>query len=208
MAKTIIESKITDSTVVVDGQTGEVLQNIEHSQTGTKTIRSAEPPYVKFYIEDMLYMSDMPKTYTNLTYELIKRATYANEEEGLCVSLTPYTKSKICTACGWDKLRSLNNALTKLVKGGILKRLGTGTYQLNPYLFGKGEWRDIENIRMTWEYNMKGRTFATSFTYKEQAEEAEEVEQEDLTDIPVDDLSDELSEALQDELQACEQETA
>ena len=189
MAKTIIESKITDSTVVVDGQTGEVLQNIEHSQTGTKTIRTAEPPYIKLYVEDMLYMCDMPKTYTNLTLELVKRASYANDEEGLCVSLNSFVKGKICTACGWDKMRSLNNALTKLVKGNILKRLGTGTYQLNPFLFGKGEWKDIENIRMTWDYSMtKGKTFSTAFTYSEKANvnQNENIVDDDLQDIPDD----------------------
>ena len=174
MAKKIIESQVTERTVVVDGQTGEFLQNVEHSQTATKTIRSAEPPYVKLYLEDILYLKSMPKTYSSLTYELIKRASYANEEEGLCVSLTPFVKGKICEVCGWDELRTLNNALSKLVKGDILKRLGTGTYQLNPWLFGKGEWKDIENIRMTWDYSLKGKTFSTQFTYRTEDEKEQE----------------------------------
>lgn len=169
MAKTIIESKIVDNVTVVDGQTGEILQETEHVQTGTKTIRTAEPPYIKLYIEDILYIADMPKSFANLTYELAKRATFANDEEGLCVALTGFIKDKICKACGWDNMRSLNNALAKLTKGNIIKRLGTGTYQMNPFLFGRGEWKDIENIRMTWNYDaIKGKTFSTAFTYKEE----------------------------------------
>lgn len=170
MAKTTIESQITDTTVLVDVSSGEVLQEETHTQTASKTIRTAEPPYIKLYIEDMLYMADMPKTYTNITYSLAKRASYANEEEGLCVALTPFIKEKICKECGWTETRSLNNALSKLVKGNIIKRLGTGTYQLNPYLFGKGEWKDIEKVRMTWEYNIHGRTYSAAFTYKDKTE--------------------------------------
>ena len=175
MPKTIIESQLSNTLAIVDGQTGELLQEQTTTQTASKTIRTAEPPYIKLYIEDMLYMSDMPKTFTNLTYSLVKRANYANDEEGLCVALTGFVKEKICKECGWEETRSLNNALSKLVKGNILKRLGTGTYQLNPYLFGKGEWKDIENIRVTWNYDvMKGRTFSTAFTYTDNSQTVSE----------------------------------
>lgn len=171
MAKTIIESQITDTNTIVDGSTGEILAVEEHKQTGTKTIRSAEPSYIKLYIDDILYMASIPKAYTPLVYELAKRASYANEEEGMCVALTGFIRQKICEKCGWKDTRIINNYLSKLIKGNIIKRLGTGTYQLNPHLFGRGEWKDIEKIRMTWDYDaVRGKTFQTTFTYKEEDE--------------------------------------
>ena len=85
--------------------------------------------------------------------------------------MTPYIKEEICRECGYTNVRSLNNDLTKLVKGCIIKRLGTGTYQLNPHIFGKGEWKDIESIQATWDYNdIKGKTFNTVFSYYDKKE--------------------------------------
>lgn len=171
MAKTIIESIQRHTTFDVDAQTGEILQEHTEEHVAEKAIRTTEPPYIKLYIEDVLYLSDMPKSYANLTYELAKRASFANDDEGLCVALTGFIKNKILTSLGWDNMRSLNNALAKLTKGNIIKRLGTGTYQLNPYLFGRGEWKDIESIRMSWNYDaIQGKTFSTSFTYKQEKE--------------------------------------
>lgn len=178
MSKTIIESKSTNTLAVVDGQTGEVLQEETHTQVASKTIHGAEPPYIKLYLQDMLYMSDLPKSYSGLVYTMLKRSSYANDEEGLCVTLAQYTKEKILKECGWDKMQSLNNALNKLVKGNVIKRLGTGVYQFNPYLFGRGEWKDIDNIRLTWNYDaIKGKTFSTSFTYNSSVVVDETVEE-------------------------------
>lgn len=162
MPKTTIEYQAVREQV--DTQTGEVVQ-MEIS-TDTRTIHKTEPPYIKLYIEDMLYTKDMPKSLSGLTYSLLKRARYA--KEGLRVDVSTYVKHEILAECGYEKLQSLTNALGKLCKGNIIRRLGSGTYQLNPYLFGRGEWKDIDNIRATWDYNaIKGRTFAVALTYKD-----------------------------------------
>ena len=68
--------------------------------------------------------------------------------------------------------RSINNALTDFVKADILKRLETGVYQFNPYLFGRGDWRDIDRLRMTVDYTLEGKSFATMIAYKNAEEEA------------------------------------
>lgn len=179
MPKTTIEYQAERA--VIDGQTGEILE-LEQSQ-GTKTIHKQEPPYIKLYIEDMLYMADMPKSLSGLTYSLLKRARYA--KDGLRIDLSTFVKREILAECGYEKLQSLTNALGKLCKGNIIRRLGSGTYQLNPYLFGRGEWTEIDNIRATWDYNaIKGRTFAVSLTRKdgtiEIAGEPLEPEQEEM----------------------------
>ena len=49
-------------------------------------------------------------------------------------------------------MKRIEQALTEFVKTGIFKRIATGTYQVNAELFGKGEWKDIKNIRATFDF--------------------------------------------------------
>lgn len=120
-----------------------------------------EPPYIKLYIKDLMYMSDMPRHYTNLVYALLKRVSYASDADGMCVTLVPRIKKAICAELGWEKTSSLDNALQKLLKGQIIFRVDRGVFQMNPYLFGKGEWQDISRIRMQVTYDVDGKTFAS-----------------------------------------------
>ena len=172
--KTVFETvhEVVDSQI--DPTTGAVLTSNSVATKTTQVVHKAEPQYVKLYIKDMLYMRDMPKGLSDITLALARRATYADSssiDQGLRVALTPYIKEEICRECGYTNVRSLNNDLTKLVKGCIIKRLGTGTYQLNPHIFGKGEWKDIESIQATWDYNdIKGKTFNTVFSYFDKKE--------------------------------------
>jgi predicted transcriptional regulator len=66
---------------------------------------------------------------------------------------------------------SIDNALTKLVKGGLLIREDKGNYLFNPYLFGKGNWENIQEIRMNVTYNLQGRTFSSHFKSEENPDE-------------------------------------
>ena len=50
---------------------------------------------------------------------------------------------------------SINKALSEFTKVGMFKRLTVGTYQVNPNIVGKGEWKDIKNIRATFDFGSK-----------------------------------------------------
>jgi predicted transcriptional regulator of viral defense system len=50
-------------------------------------------------------------------------------------------------------INMIDKSLSALCKSQLLKRVGTGTYQVNPHVFGKGEWRDISAIRATFDFN-------------------------------------------------------
>lgn len=148
-------------TTEYDGATGEVTAQTE---TETRVFRfGQEPDYVKLYLEDVLYLSDMPTQYSATLMALLKRTTYAGEENGMCVVLAPLIRDQICKEVGFEKRQSLSNVLQKLVKGEILYHVGRGVYRLNPYLFGRGTWADIAKIRMEVNYIPgKGRTFQTT----------------------------------------------
>ena len=128
-----------------------------------------EPSYIKLYLQDIMYLSDMPKQYVAVTEALLKRVSYAGDADGLCITLVPHIKQRICEDLGWANTRSLDNALMKLVEGKILYRVARSVYQFNPYLFGKGDWQDISRLRLNIQYDdIKGRTFQTNISYAEE----------------------------------------
>lgn len=157
-------SQITEVTEY-DGTTGEITK-----QSTSKTINwGTEPDYIKLYLEDVLYLSDMSTQYAAVVTSLLKRVHYAGiQEKGLCVSLSTYDRDCICEELGLKNRQSLANVLQKLVKGNILFKIGRGAYRFNPYLFGKGAWADIAKIRMEVTYDLKGRTFKSTIENKTQ----------------------------------------
>ena len=46
-------------------------------------------------------------------------------------------------------MRRLEQAITTWVKNRVLIRVARGIYQVNPFIFGRGDWRDIANLRAT-----------------------------------------------------------
>lgn len=148
-------------TSVVD-ENGELV-----SKRANKTLSwGTEPSYIKLYLQDVLYLSDMPKKHSKILYTLLKRASYAGEKDGMQVCLSSGLKRMILKELGMKNIGSIDNALSDLVKGKVLYRLETGVYQFNPYLFGKGDWQDIDRLRMEINYDdIKGRTFKTVCEY-------------------------------------------
>lgn len=139
------------------------------SKRANKTLSwGDEPSYIKLYIQDIMYLSDMPKRYVAVTEALLKRVAYAGEADGLCITLVPRTKKTICQELGWKTVATLDNALQKLMAGKILYRVDRCIYRFNPYLFGKGDWQDISRLRLEINYNeIKGRTFQTNVEHKQ-----------------------------------------
>lgn len=149
---------------IVDGETGEILsQEINAAYTIPK-----EPDYIKLYIRDILYLQDMPENLTPFLMSLVKRMTYASSDWGNCVVLNAAIRKVIQKECGYKARQTVYNNTRKLIQGGILKEIVKDVYQLNPYIFGRGEWKDIEKIRAEVSYSkIEGRTFKANFEYEE-----------------------------------------
>lgn len=151
------------------------------SKRANKTLSwGAEPPYIKIYLQDILYLSDLPRSHENILFELLKRATYAGDEYGMTVTLSSGMKKIMAKTLNIKNVRSINNALTDLVKGEVLSRIETGVYQFNPYLFGKGDWQDIDRLRLEINYDLiKGKTFRTVCDYKDNHKNEHPMEQKE-----------------------------
>ncbi len=127
--------------------------------------RATEPEYIKIYLKDILYLSDMPEGYTKIVYKILQEAKWASE--GMRVTVNSGVKRLMCRDLGIKSVQTISNALSKLTKAEILMRIETGVYALNPHLFGKGDWRDIEKLRLNVDYNLDGfKSFKAAIKYK------------------------------------------
>lgn len=138
------------------------------SKRANKTLSwGSEPAYIKLYLQDVLYLSDMPTKHSAVLYELLKRASYAGDKDGMQVIINASLKRRIAESLGLKNVGSISNAITDFVKGKILYRADVGMYNFNPYLFGKGDWQDISRLRLEINYDdIKGKTFKTVCEYK------------------------------------------
>lgn len=129
------------------------------SQTGEVTRRkttfefSKEPAYVKLYFDCLgVYIKNegLTSSLNDMLVEVLRRSTYA--EEGQMVYLNAFVKDQICKATG-KSMERLKQAIRIWIKNKILVRVARGVYQVNPYIFGKGEWRNIANLRATFDFS-------------------------------------------------------
>lgn len=144
MSKVTYVEKIEE----VNHETGE----LKKSSVMKQVKLPSEPPFIKLYLSDICKIYDIPRTGNNILNELLKLTNYNNE-----IILNSSIKKRIESDLDLKK-GMLDNNLTKLKKANILKSEERGIYLLNPNLFGKGSWHDINRLRVTWNYDKKGRT--------------------------------------------------
>lgn len=120
----------------------------------------SEPNYIKLYLDTVLYLSDLPKGYNSILLGFLKYMTYSNPNNahgGQIIYFNSAMKKDIAKELNVSIAR-VNQAISDFTKGKILERIDTGTYRVNPYLFGKGDWQDIAEIRMKVVFNAEGKT--------------------------------------------------
>lgn len=128
---------------IVDHKTGEITQEIE----SVSYPFSAEEGYVKLYLKHACYLQGLQHSEHAILYELFQFMNYRNE-----IALPKIYKKEIVRETGLS-VNTVNNALCQMVEKKILFRIEKSLYKVNPYLFGKGSWKDIKKLRMTIDYN-------------------------------------------------------
>lgn len=137
----------SEDAAVINNETGEVIAEL-HSHTEHARI-PAEPPFVKLYLDCLAKFSDLQISFNPILIEMLKRASYADEEiedGGLMLYLNKPLKTVIAKKCNVS-LNRVDHALTEFVKKGYFYRIDLGAYQFNADLFGKGHWKDIYKVR-------------------------------------------------------------
>ncbi len=166
----------------VDNLTGEIMQST--TTISYENRLPPEPPYIKLYTDDLGDLFGLSLSASNVLLCLVSMADYAGE-----VVVTKGVKERIAirigaklTKTGKPSLSAVNNALTDMIKAGIINRVGdagSGIYMLNPNLFARGKWRDIYRQR---------KSFRMTITYKDDGKEGiREIvtEQRDADVIPI-----------------------
>lgn len=138
-------------TEVVATQNGEVIS----SKTIYKT--QSEPEYVKLYIDCVFTVKGVRKGLNPIFVAFLDYMSYADMDEdygGQTIYVNKAMKMAIAKKLGLG-IDSINKALWEFTKYGLFKRVEVGTYQVNPNIVGKGEWKDIKNIRATFDFASK-----------------------------------------------------
>ena len=144
-----VMKKTTFEQQTVDILTGEVIK------TYSESVVQKEPDYVKLYLESITKLNDVQGWTDPILHELLRLMNYGNE-----IVLNAAVKKRMALGLKIST-RTIDNALSMLVKKNIIFRVDTGLYKGNPFLFGKGEWRDIRELRMTVVFGKEGQNIST-----------------------------------------------
>lgn len=142
------KDRATFERTIIDHQSGEVIEQEFIYKRGS------EPPFIKLYLDCLCDFKGLSKSLNLILLELLKYMTYANTSDpngGQIIYLNAALKKNIALAAG-KTVKRVEQAITDFVKTGIFARIATGTYQVNAELFGKGDWKDIKNIRATFDF--------------------------------------------------------
>lgn len=104
--------------------------------------------YVKIYLDNISFVEHR-KVFNPIFIAFLEYMSYADTNNiygGQIIYVNKAMKSAIANKTGLS-IVSVNNAITEFVKKGLFKRVDVGTYQVNPNIVGRGEWKDIEFAR-------------------------------------------------------------
>lgn len=135
----------------IDQETGEFLRQEDLQEW---SVPREEPDYVKLYLNAVLEFNSISSANTPLLMELMKYMTYADDVEkgGQMIFLNSTLKKFICQKLDIKDVTFRTN-IKKLCEGKILRKYDTNTYQVNPFIFGKGDWQSIKNLRASFDWN-------------------------------------------------------
>lgn len=132
--------------VTVNEKTGEVkgLEAVYVSKAQN------EPAYVKLYLDGIEELYKMRSCCWPVLIWIVKRMGYANGEQVFEFGAPMRRRAgEVLQLSVWR----INHALSDLVESGALLRVERGLYQLNPMIFGRGEWKEIAKLRAKAEKN-------------------------------------------------------
>lgn len=150
--------KITRETnaTVLNLDTGEIVREIrEH--TGYV---GREPDYIKIYTDCMLVFNNMDVALSPFIVAFGRHMTYANggNPDFRCTVRTDeMVRKDVAEYCGVSDAR-VKQAIKALVDAEVFipieinGRKKRGIYFVNPWVVGKGEWKDIKALRGQFEF--------------------------------------------------------
>lgn len=127
---------------------------------------NVEPPFVKLYLDNVLFLRDLPKNLNPVLLALLNRMPYGGKAFAINASMKRQMAKELGRSAG-----GISNAITNLVNGGLLIREDVGLYHMNPDFFGRGEWKDVQALRLAITYDYRGRTFMAQVANRKKQKE-------------------------------------
>ena len=145
-------------TEISDVEYNDATGKYEVKRTQQVAVLATEDKYYKFYHEGLMYIADMQPELHRVFYALLDNMTYVDQtveglgDYGMHIFLNADIKRGIAKSLGLKNSRSIDNAITKLVKGEVLIPVGRGIYRPNPYIVARGAWKEIAHLRAECYY--------------------------------------------------------
>lgn len=137
-----------------------ITENGKTTHSEIVTVQEGEPQFVKVYLDCVMAFKGLSKSLNPILLELLGCMTYANraaQEGGQLIYLNAQLKRDIAAKLGITTSR-ISQAITDFVKSGVLTRIATSTYQANPYLFGRGPWKEVSRLRAEFVFDATNNT--------------------------------------------------
>ncbi len=141
---------------VVDLATGEMVREIREN-TG---YIGREPDYIKIYTDCMLVFNNMDVALSPFIVAFGRHMTYANTGNPAfrcTVRTDEMVRKDVAEYCGVSDIR-VKQAVKALVDAEVFipiqinGKKKRGIYFVNPWVVGKGEWKDIKQLRGQFEF--------------------------------------------------------
>ena len=137
-----------------------------NNKRGNTPKTPTEPDYVKVYIEAMILTLGKGRQFsseTNLLFAMAKRMTYANSEMPMVVGMTGLVKKAIAEETGMS-ISFIDKTLTNLKKKDLIRSVSNerGYYQIDPRIFGRGNYKDIYSLQVKWTADTYERSVVSS----------------------------------------------
>lgn len=147
--------EINTEKVLTVNKNGEILDEIEFRKMRFN-FKEGEPKYIKLYFEDISLLFGISNGENKILLTALKKVEFGTN----ILMINKYIRTLIAEELDTTET-TVRNAFIKFTKKGIVEKIATGIYRLNPYLFGSGTWKDIKGLRLTIEYTNKGKEIKT-----------------------------------------------
>ncbi len=141
---------------VIDHDTGQMIRTV----TDDKMFVDKEPDYIKIYTSCLLVLNNLPTELMPYLVAFGKWMTYANFDNPAyrcTVRTTEIERHDVATTVGVSDAR-VKQVIKSLVEAEIFipvelnGKVKRGIYFVNPWVIGKGEWKDIRQLRANFEF--------------------------------------------------------
>ena len=106
------------------------------------------PLFETTYLETINKINNVQQSFTPILLKFVKSAKY--DGTGLVIFINRAFKEEVAAECGVSVWR-IEGAITTFVHSGYIERMAVGKYRLSAQYFGTEEWKNIVDIKFTYD---------------------------------------------------------